>query len=54
VRHADEILVVAEGRIAEHGTHEELIAQNGKYAAMWRTEEQISFKFTATALFEAG
>jgi ATP-binding cassette subfamily B protein len=42
VKQADEILVVAEGRIAEHGTHEELIAKNGKYAAMWRAEEQIS------------
>jgi ATP-binding cassette subfamily B protein len=42
VRRADEILVVAEGRIAEHGSHEELIAKNGKYAAMWRANEKIS------------
>ncbi len=32
---ADQILVMAEGRIIERGTHDELLQQNGTYAAMW-------------------
>jgi len=42
VKNADEILVVANGRIAEHGTHGELVSKNGKYAVMWNTEQQLS------------
>lgn len=40
VRNADRILVVSGGRIAEAGTHEELLAKNGKYAAMWNAEQK--------------
>ena len=32
IRNADEILVVADNRICERGTHDELIAENGIYA----------------------
>ncbi|MFE4625104.1 ABC transporter ATP-binding protein [Streptomyces mirabilis] len=35
VRHADRIYVLTHGRLAEHGTHEELIAAQGRYAAMF-------------------
>lgn len=31
VRHADEILFLADGSVAEHGTHEELMAKKGLY-----------------------
>jgi ABC-type transport system involved in Fe-S cluster assembly fused permease/ATPase subunit len=41
---ADEILVVRRGKIVERGRHDDLIAQGGEYAALWRrqTREQPS------------
>ena len=42
VKNADQILVVSDGRITEAGTHKELLAKDGKYAAMWNAEQQLS------------
>ena len=38
VREADLILVVEEGRIVESGDHDELLAANGLYAELYRTQ----------------
>ncbi len=40
VVHADNIVVLKDGTIVEQGTHPALLAQDGLYAAMWRSGEQ--------------
>ncbi|QSV46860.1 ABC transporter ATP-binding protein [Geobacter benzoatilyticus] len=40
VRECDRIIVLKDGVIAEQGSHDDLLARNGLYGAMWR-EQQI-------------
>ncbi|WP_163559873.1 ABC transporter ATP-binding protein [Halomonas sp. NO4] len=36
--HADEIVVIEGGRVLERGTHDSLLAADGRYAAQWRVQ----------------
>jgi ATP-binding cassette subfamily B protein len=38
VRHADRIVVMERGRLVESGGHDQLLARNGAYAALWRVQ----------------
>jgi ATP-binding cassette subfamily B protein len=38
LKHADEIIFLAAGQIVERGNHDALIAQGGKYAALYRLQ----------------
>ena len=38
VRHADEIVVLDQGRVVERGRHEALLTHNGVYAGLWRVQ----------------
>ena len=39
---ADEIIVLADGHIAERGRHADLLAQDGMYAAMWWRQQEAA------------
>lgn len=38
VRHADEIIILKSGKIAERGTHEQLLAKKGLYYKTWQAQ----------------
>lgn len=42
VRDADQIIVLDDGAVAERGTHEELLEQDGRYAALIRRDSHLA------------
>lgn len=40
---ADKIYVLEQGKVEEQGNHEELIAQNGVYAKLWNTQQELEY-----------
>lgn len=38
IRHADEIWVLEQGKIVERGSHDTLVALNGRYTDLWRVQ----------------
>jgi ATP-binding cassette, subfamily B, heavy metal transporter len=40
--HADQILVLDEGRIVEHGNHRELVGADGPYARLWQRQNRAA------------
>lgn len=49
LKHADEILVLEEGKIVERGTHEELIRNNGVYERIYNIQYQDRQEIMKTA-----
>jgi ABC-type multidrug transport system fused ATPase/permease subunit len=38
---ADSIYIMENGNVAEHGTHSQLLAQNGLYSKLWNTQQAL-------------
>ncbi len=42
IKEADTILVLEGGRVVERGSHDELLAHDGTYARMWKSQEELA------------
>jgi ATP-binding cassette, subfamily B, bacterial IrtB/YbtQ len=42
ITHADQIVVVEDGRVVERGTHAELLARDGRYARFWNERSRAA------------
>ena len=49
---ADKIIVLDHGRMAERGTHQELLAQGGLYASMWNRQREAEAAREKLAMVE--
>ena len=41
IEHADEIYVLEQGKLVEHGTHSQLLARGCAYARLWESQSQL-------------
>ncbi|WP_346321096.1 ABC transporter ATP-binding protein [Chitinophaga sp. YIM B06452] len=48
IQYADNIIVLDKGRIAEQGTHRQLLDDNGKYSRLWERHERSTEWFPET------
>ena len=46
LRQADQIMVLEHGRVAQRGTHEQLLRQEGLYARLWRIQSSLEEDLT--------
>ncbi len=43
ITHANEIIILSEGQVAERGSHSKLMKENGLYSSMWRHQQENGY-----------